>query len=110
MANNPPTRSIKQIGRTPDRDTVRHWLDLELKKVFGTAQSHLSHMEVSVIFKGVTYESLSDPDFIEMAKTKLPMLKQLHEEYETAKAIPESSNQLDLFSERVIDESSKAIN
>jgi hypothetical protein len=110
VANNPPPRSIKHIGKTPNRELVREWLALELEKVFGTADSHLSHMEVSVIFKGVTYESLSDPEFIAVAKTKLPMLKQLHEEYETAKAIPESSDQLDLFSERVIDESSKAIN
>lgn len=110
VANNPPRRSIKHIGTTPNREQVRDWLDLELKKVFRTAESYVSHMEVSVLFKGVTYELLSDLDFIAVAKTKLPMLKQLHEEYETAKAIPESSNQLDLFSERVIDESSKAIN
>lgn len=110
VTSNPPERSIKLIGRSPDKELVRKWLDTELTKVFGSAKSHMSQMEVSVIFKGVTYESLNDPKFVETAQKHLPTLKQLHEEFETAKAVPEVSAQESLFPKGLLDESSKAIN
>ena len=38
------------------------------------------------IFKGVTYESLNDPEFIRIASEEIPSLELLHDEYDAAKA------------------------
>jgi len=43
-------------------------------------------MKVKAVFKGVTYESLSDPDFIRIAHEAIPSLDFLHDEYDAAKA------------------------
>jgi hypothetical protein len=110
VANNLPPQSLKHIGRNPDRDTVKSWLDVEMRNLFGDAKSYLSRMEVSLLFKGVTYESLSDANFIEVAQEKLPMLKQLHEEFDTAKEKPENPARENLFPESLFDESSKTVN
>jgi hypothetical protein len=42
--------------------------------------------DVKAIFKGVTYESLSDPEFMRIAGQKIPSLDRLHEEFDAAKA------------------------
>jgi hypothetical protein len=49
-------------------------------------------MKVTVIFKDVTYESLSDPRFIEVAREALPGLQGLHEEYLAAKGRATEAN------------------
>jgi hypothetical protein len=108
VATSPPPRSIKHIGRKPDPETAKSWLDAEMKNLFGNAKSHLSRMEVSLLFKGVTYESLSEPSFIEVAQEKLPMLKRLHEEFDTARE--KAENPFHEKAESLFDESSKAIN
>jgi hypothetical protein len=43
--------------------------------------------KVTVIFKDVTYESLSDRKFIEVARKALPNLNMLHEEYLAAEGL-----------------------
>jgi hypothetical protein len=43
-------------------------------------------MKVGLLFKGVTYESLNDPKFIDAAKKVMPHLESLHDEYDAAKA------------------------
>ena len=43
-------------------------------------------MKVNLIFKGVTYESLSDPEFIEVAGKNIPHLKFLYDEFDAARA------------------------
>jgi hypothetical protein len=43
-------------------------------------------MNVKAIFKGVTYESLSDPEFMRIASHAIPLLDTLHDEFEAAKA------------------------
>lgn len=110
VASSPPPQSIKHIGRNPDREMAKAWLDVEMRKVFGDAKSYLSRMEASLLFKGVTYESLSDPSFIEVAQEKLPMLKQLHEEFDTAKEKAEHPVRENVSPESLFDESSKAVN
>lgn len=110
VANNPPSQSIKHIGRNPNRESVKRWLDSEMRKVFGTGASYLSHMRVELLFKGVTYESFSDPAFKEVAQAKLPMLKRLHEEFDTAKEKADSQTLGNQLQESPFDESSKAIN
>ncbi len=43
-------------------------------------------MDVKAIFKGVTYESLSDPEFMRIAGQKISSLDRLQEEFDAAKA------------------------
>ena len=43
-------------------------------------QDLIKEMKATVIFKDATYESLSDPKFIKVARQALPHLKALHEE------------------------------
>jgi hypothetical protein len=43
-------------------------------------------MNVKAIFKGVTYESLSDPEFMRIASQKIPSMDTLHDEFDAAKA------------------------
>lgn len=66
-------------------------------------------MEVKLIFKGVTYELLSDPKFVKVAREKLPTLKQLHEEFETAKAVSEKPDEKEPNLWSGIDQSSEGI-
>ena len=67
-------------------------------------------MQVKIIFKGVTYESLSDPKFIEVAKEYFPTLNRLHDEFDVAKVVSEEPNRQGQTLLDSIDESSKAIN
>jgi hypothetical protein len=53
---------------------------------FGSAEKLFREMEVKLVFKGVTYESLNDPDFVNVAREKIPSLELLHEEYDAARA------------------------
>jgi hypothetical protein len=43
-------------------------------------------MSVKVIFKGVTYELLSDLEFMRIANEKIPALDSLHNEFDAAGA------------------------
>ena len=61
-------------------------MDCELADHFGSAERNLKKIDVSLIFKGVTYETLNDPDFIKTVKKRMPILK-LYEEYEAAKEV-----------------------
>jgi hypothetical protein len=75
---------------------VRGLLETELKYAFGNAVDLVKHMEVSVLYKGVTYELLTAPDFIAVAVNKLPMFKNLWEHH---RAAPESKDgQMELLS------------
>ena len=41
---------------------------------------------MKAIFKGVTYELLSDPEFMRIAGQAIPLLDTLHDEFDAAKA------------------------
>jgi hypothetical protein len=43
-------------------------------------------MSVKAIFKGITYELLSDPEFVSTAGKELRLLGVLHDEFDAAKA------------------------
>jgi hypothetical protein len=58
----------------------------ELTEAFGRSDDLFQEMKVKAIFKGVTYESLSDPEFMRMASERIPFLDELHEEFDAAKA------------------------
>lgn len=69
-----------------EKDQVEARLDAELARAFGTADQLIGKMEVSVVFKGVTYESLKDPAFVTVAKKAFPSLAKLLDEYKAARA------------------------
>jgi len=82
----PPGRWNKFLGQQPSPAILRRHLAAELGQAFGTAEKVIGEMKVTAIFKGVTYESLSDPAFIDVVTKKIPSLEVLHEEYEATKA------------------------
>jgi hypothetical protein len=86
VIENPPPRWKKYLGPQPGRDNIRKFLDSELQKQFGTAKELIDRMEVLVVFKGVTYESLSTPEFLEVARKAMPDLDLL-EEFEAAREV-----------------------
>jgi hypothetical protein len=81
----PPKRWRRLLGDDPSVKEVERVLNAELAESFGSAEDLIENMEVKVIFKGVTYESLNDPDFVIVAYKELPSLEVLHEEYDAAK-------------------------
>jgi hypothetical protein len=80
VIKNPPKDWIRSDGCKPDDDKVAEWLDEELRLAFGTAENLIGKMEVKVLYKAVTYESLKDPKFIEVAKKAFPSLDNLLDE------------------------------
>ena len=83
---NPPKNWIKAYP--PDRHdvVVEQRLNEELEKAFGKVDALVGAMEVKVLFKGVTYEMLSDPNFLAVAGEKLPSLADLHREFSAVEA------------------------
>jgi len=88
VAANPPRRWKKYLPDKPTFDQIKRILKLELEKIFGSAESHLKKIEISVIFKGITYETLNDPEFIKRVNAKIP-INDLFEEYDAAKQSPD---------------------
>ena len=86
VIKSPPKRWRWSLGNTSDEGAIRDLLDAELARAFGSADDVFQDMKVSLIFKGVTYECLSDPEFIEVASKNIPHLKFLHDEFDAAKA------------------------
>ena len=82
----PPKRWARFLGNNPRREEVERMLRAELESTFGNAEDVIQNMEVKAIFKGVTYESLNDPEFIRVASEEIPSLDLLHDEYDAAKA------------------------
>ncbi|MBI3896076.1 MAG: hypothetical protein HY313_09110 [Acidobacteria bacterium] len=76
------------LGSNPSREAVQKLLDTELERAFGSADDLIEEMKVKLLFKGVTYESLNNSKFIEIATRAFPSLK-LHEEYDAARASQE---------------------
>lgn len=87
-----PDRWKKFLTQNHTEDDVKQILNRELEEQFGSAEQNLKKIEVTLIFKGVTYETLKDPEFLKIVKKRMPILK-LHEEFDAAK-----ESQQDLFS------------
>lgn len=82
----PPNRWRKFLGSTPNAEETKRILRDELSTAFGLVEHVFHDMKVKVLFKGVTYESLSSPDFMLVAQKAIPSLRLLHEEFDAAKA------------------------
>ncbi|PYT11963.1 MAG: hypothetical protein DMG59_24905 [Acidobacteria bacterium] len=68
-------------------------MDRELTDAFGSVDDLIDNMKLKAVFKGVTYESLSDREFQRMAQEAIPSFAELHMEYDATKA----SNRQELF-------------
>lgn len=81
-----PAHWKKQISGEVNDTKLRTLLDRALAKAFGGAEKHIKAMKVRLVFKGVTFESLTDPEFVEVAKDRLPALEELHREFTAVQA------------------------
>ncbi len=81
-----PAEWRKQSSDPLSDDQLRRLLDRALSKAFGGAEKHIRAMRVRVVFKGVTFESLTDPEFIKVARDRLPALDELHREFTAVQA------------------------
>jgi hypothetical protein len=86
VAKNPPARWKAYLGGQPREEEVERMLRSELADAFGRSDDVFQDMSVKAIFKGVTYESLSDPEFMRIASRAIPLLDALHDEFDAAKA------------------------
>lgn len=85
VKRSPPRDWCRSDGSKPDANTLQQFLNEDLLKAFGSAETLVSEMQVKVVIKGVTWEMLTDEKFIDAAKEALPEFKSLYEEYEAAR-------------------------
>lgn len=93
----PPERSIRFIGSSPDDKRLETWLAADLERSFGTADKYIKKMEVSLTFKGVTYESLRNDEFLQTAKKYLHGVPELYTIFDTAKVRDDAQSKLEGF-------------
>jgi hypothetical protein len=84
LKNHPPEDCRQFAGRSDEDEKLSKWLAGELHDAFKKVAKVADDMRVTVRFKGVTYECLKNPEFIERAREAFPNL-QLHEEFTAAR-------------------------
>ena len=72
VLKNPPKHLSAQVSRVTE-DNARRWIKQRLRQVFPSAEDLISRMSLKCIFKGVTYEVLSDAKFQEAIKKLWPL-------------------------------------
>jgi len=55
---------------------------------FGTVEALVGDMDATVVFKPVTYESLQNEEFMELARAAFPDLKELYDQQVAVKGRP----------------------
>lgn len=90
VTKSPPARWTQSTFYKGTKST-REFLDQDLERAFGRAETMRHDVRLDVIFKGVTYESLQKADFIAAARRAFPELPQLFEESEVAPPTPPPS-------------------
>ncbi len=85
VIRNPPARWNRFLGEAPRDQVIERMLQKELTDAFGRSEDLFADIKVKAIFKGVTYESLNDPEFMRIASEEIPSLEELHEEFDAAK-------------------------
>lgn len=86
LTENPPKEWTPSDGRRPSEGVIRTHLERELQRAFGNPRRLLKQMKVSLLFKGVTYELLTNDDFLKACGAAGLDMNQMHEEYEAARA------------------------
>jgi hypothetical protein len=83
-----PERWTRILGPNPTDHQLKEQLEDDLRTAFGNGDDLVSEMKVKLLFKGVTYQTLTDPKFIELAKQKFPKLRLL-DEFDAARGTKE---------------------
>lgn len=91
LSQDPPDEWIPSSGQRPDALTIQRLLEQDLRQAFGTADRWVREMRVSSVFKGVTYELLSDPDFLAAATQAIPELERFHREFKAVEGTSRES-------------------
>jgi hypothetical protein len=86
LLRRPPKEWVKAYGGKIDRNMAERLLDHDLHQAFGSTDRWIREMKLNLVFKGVTYELLCDPAFVEAATKAMPTLVALHQEWEAARA------------------------
>lgn len=84
VLNNPPIQMLGKLGMFKDDPTqVLGWIKRQLEEIFPTAARMISKMEVSVIYKDITFENLNDDDFLVAVQNAFPDVNwdKAHQEY-----------------------------
>jgi len=84
VLKNPPGQFTKIFGPKPPEAVLKKWLVDEIAAAFGAANDVVKEMKATLVFKDVSYESLVDPAFLEIARKAMPGLDFLHQEYDAA--------------------------
>lgn len=81
-----PTEEYQRWAKWRNDATALQFVKDHLRACFAEAAKSVQRMTVSVVIKGVTYESLKDERFLASAKRAFPELEELFNEFEAAKA------------------------
>jgi hypothetical protein len=83
VARKRPERWTRFLGPNPKPTEIREQLEAEIRSSFGNVETIVSEMSVNIVYKGVTYETLTNEKFLELAQKSFPHLR-LMDEYEAA--------------------------
>lgn len=89
VAANRPARWNRYLADAPREEDIVTLLRNELGRAFGSSDDVIRKMQLRTVFKGVTYESLINPGFVETARRAIPTLDSLFEQFEAARAVEE---------------------
>lgn len=85
-----------QVSGKPTADVLRRYLDDELARVFPSASSLIGEMKLEWVPKGVTYETLSNPEFQERVRAAFPY-ENWDKPFREFEAAPAAARTGDLF-------------
>lgn len=92
VAKSPPDQWTSALGPKPDLKSITEHLQRTLLESFGKPETLLREMKVNLVFKGVTYGTLTEKDFVEKAAAAFPSMK-LMDEYDAARGHEEANSQ-----------------
>jgi hypothetical protein len=80
----PPSEWLLPGDEPARTEALRAELHRDLERAMGSVEGFVGDMRVTVVYKDVTYESLTDEKFLTAARKVFPDLPQLHAEYDAA--------------------------
>ena len=84
----PPDRLLGQTMERPiGDDTVRDWIGRQLDSVFPDSESLINGMDLEVIYRDFTFDTLNDKKFSEIVRKKYPDMNwdEVHDEFLAAR-------------------------
>ena len=77
---------VKLLALRPTKEDARWWLHRELAKVFPKVEALVQNMQVTVLYKDITFETLNHEDFLRSVKDAYPSIDwvRAYEEYRAA--------------------------